>query len=772
MRLSVLVLSLIFAAFLQTGCSENVPEFLKLGASRSSDFLKISSSSTASIKSLANEISIEGECLLGFSDLEIRGGGLDWVSVDLMDGSADLDCTDDQHIRFDIGSLYAGQIFSSLVSETIQLQFRVIVDSKKGDGSVSWSVDFAPEEVSLTPELASGQSKGSSYNPGSGFIEIEGSTNKNSVDKLGVDTTGLIGYWKFDEAAASEVQASVKDSHNSFDGTLVTFEGSTVKSVAGQLEGGLYFDGIDDSVSIAANSGLTLTDQITLMAWVKPKWCCDFGGSRIISQKVVGGGADTFALLIHDSGGPGPNVIEFRFRDSSAADFYLESDTEITLDRWQHVVATYDGSTMKIFVNGREDKNFISISTTIEINSTNGLRFGERESEGRRFNGELDELSFWSRALTQAEITEIYNKQAAAFDGYYISEVLDGGALRDWNRLSWETTHPVGKRLPVSSEVGYQSGNMNMVDLVFLASFEEESLGTVGPGGFDFKDRSTYMRHGVAEGGVGLGKSSRFGNSLEFDGVDDCVSLGHFSVSGVGFSAAAWIYPMADKGDHRRILSKSISGVPDTHSFMLSTYPFGSDGMGLRARYKVGSSTSSGTATLHPTQANIRMNEWNHVAMTHDGSTLKTYVNGSLEDQMGHVGSVDPLPHEVTVGCSPDRVSWSFFEGKIDEVAIWNRALSATEMLDLYRRGSSKVGIQIRSCQDTSCSDDPPFVGPDGSEATQFSEALNETTGLPSIDFGGLLPASRYIQYQLDLRSFDSSDEPLIKGVTLQGSPR
>ncbi|MCB0391226.1 MAG: hypothetical protein KDD58_08045, partial [Bdellovibrionales bacterium] len=108
-----------------------------------------------------------------------------------------------------------------------------------------------------------------------------------------------------------------------------------------------------------------------------------------------------------------------------------------------------------------------------------------------------------------------------------------------------------------------------------------------------------------------------------------------------------------------------------------------------------------------------------------------------------------------------------FFDGKIDEVVYWDKALSDTEIANLYHRGGNRVQIQVRSCSDVSCSADPDFVGISGDSSQYFSELLNNSLGLPSIDINGSVPTNRYFQYRMYMESDNSSSSPKINNIRI-----
>ena len=106
----------------------------------------------------------------------------------------------------------------------------------------------------------------------------------------------------------------------------------------------------------------------------------------------------------------------------------------------------------------------------------------------------------------------------------------------------------------------------------------------------------------------------------------------------------------------------------------------------------------------------------------------------------------------------------------IDEVAIWRRGLAAGEVAALYRRAVSNLLLQVRSCNDISCSTAGNFVGPTGASELYFHEGVNVTppAAVP-LDFELIGPA---FQYQVALERDDDTVEPLLRSVTLTAESR
>ncbi|MEQ1723145.1 MAG: hypothetical protein ABL930_08200 [Pseudobdellovibrio sp.] len=111
---------------------------------------------------------------------------------------------------------------------------------------------------------------------------------------------------------------------------------------------------------------------------------------------------------------------------------------------------------------------------------------------------------------------------------------------------------------------------------------------------------------------------------------------------------------------------------------------------------------------------------------------------------------------------------------------MWTRALSATEVEQLYRRGGNRVKFQIRSCLSPTCAENPTWLGYDGSASTFFTELNNNTlpatmagsvrTTLPVMTFSDyvrlILGNTRYMQYKIDFESDSTTLVPSVKSVS------
>jgi hypothetical protein len=105
----------------------------------------------------------------------------------------------------------------------------------------------------------------------------------------------------------------------------------------------------------------------------------------------------------------------------------------------------------------------------------------------------------------------------------------------------------------------------------------------------------------------------------------------------------------------------------------------------------------------------VKADTWYHVAMTYDGISLKQYVNGQLDGSTSATGPILSGPLPLTMGCVGG--GW-YFRGRIDELSLYNRALSQTEVQGIYDAGTSgKCVVPIAPSISTEPQDQTAVVG-------------------------------------------------------------
>ena len=204
------------------------------------------------------------------------------------------------------------------------------------------------------------------------------------------DDPSLLGYWRFDETGGT---AAVDSSDHGNNGTA---SGTTF--VAGQLNGAYNFN--SGTALVNADSGTTLDNPagLTIAAWIKPT---GFGG---------GGG---FGRIVDKTGyrlAFSNNSLDFVVLHTANLQRRSVSNV-ITLNAWQHVAVTWDGSAtatnVHIYINGTEVGSY---STTTNASGTRvsdaatNMVMGNDPTLIRAFDGRVDDVRVFNRVLSLAEI--------------------------------------------------------------------------------------------------------------------------------------------------------------------------------------------------------------------------------------------------------------------------------------------------------------------------------------------------------------------------------
>ncbi len=166
---------------------------------------------------------------------------------------------------------------------------------------------------------------------------------------------------------------------------------------------------------------------------------------------------------------------------------------------------------------------------------------------------------------------------------------------------------------------------------------------------------------------------------LQFDGTNDYISLNNMDVSSSALTLEALINSSNFSNcsnDQCRIISKALSPTPADHYWMLSTDVSGGNTV-LRFRVKTNGITTSLTATT----GIMSENTWYHVAATYDGNAMRLFLNGSQVASTPKTGSLTTNPAAAAwIGGNPPTNTGHPWDGKIDEVRIWNIARTQAQL--------------------------------------------------------------------------------------------
>ncbi|HLX73075.1 MAG TPA: LamG domain-containing protein, partial [Verrucomicrobiae bacterium] len=182
-----------------------------------------------------------------------------------------------------------------------------------------------------------------------------------------------------------------------------------------------------------------------------------------------------------------------------------------------------------------------------------------------------------------------------------------------------------------------------------------------------------------APGEVGL--AFHFNGSSDVE-VPDSSTL-HFTN---GMTVEAWVNLSNYTGHATEILSKLAAASLFANSYTFSIE--GADTASTRRAYFTVVGTNYVAHQLF-SSTNIPTNQWMHIAGTYDGATISIYVNGALSASAPFTNEIWPGTEPLSIGCSINGSPVSLFDGQIDEVNLYNRALTADEVQGIYYAGNA-----------------------------------------------------------------------------------
>lgn len=444
-------------------------------------------------------------------------------------------------------------------------------------------------------------------------------------------TTGLVAHYPMDASDIGsngvvfdrENQGGTKD-----DGTLV----GGVTKVTGQIGQALNFNGSTGAVDISSSGkNHAPTDApFTVVAWFKTTATPTAFG-RILTLK------------------SNSSPMHLMYSTSAARNLSIGGDGwgavwKVPLplaNQWHHVAVAYNGggvttaSNFLVVVDGAV-QSLTSASTIGAV--TNASRIGDYSgaAANEHFAGLIDEVRIYSRALSAKEIADLFSQPK--------SQTINAN---DTNRLT-------------NGLVLNQT--FNGTDMTATAALDRSGAGNNGT---------------LTSGPVKF--PGKVGQALKFDGTDDLVTSANGTLGTLthDFSVSAWINTTQITGN-QRIVGHSRTATANGFSFGLEN-----DKVML---------TTFGVKDYVPATGSILPGKWYHVAVVLDSADdASLYVNGALVEKVlhnapGNSNSDDPLYIGATTEAGIATPS-QLFSGLIDEVRVYNKSLSATEIQALYKLG-------------------------------------------------------------------------------------
>lgn len=407
-----------------------------------------------------------------------------------------------------------------------------------------------------------------------------------------------------------------------------------------------------------------------------------------------------------------------------------------------------------LFPNGI-DSNLRMLGTENNCNvSCGGSINSGTAGTASTINTWLDTPSTGTNNSTIYDSNNNYLKLSSGTSGTYLSTIKDtSNSSTSWTDLSFVPNRPTRKELPNNgvSETIYSTGNANAAGNVGLWHLNESA------------GQTTFLNSsGVGSAATCLGTAcptmvvGKFNNAASFNGTNRITTS--LTNTFNDFTVEVWFKDDGIAVAHERLVDKSFTS-----------------GFWMGRNYA--NPNSWGGGVLEPNApwgifVNLTDGNWHQIVSVRQGTTHFIYGDGGL-----YAGSIaSNTVSNAALDASPLAIGGWFNDanglqrlgGQVDELSVYNRALSPTEIADHYKRGATNLKFQVRACQNSNCSDSPTFVGPNGTGSTFFSDNTVSTNTFPSFSLSNL--TGRYMQYKAYLDSDSTTISPELKNVSFTNS--
>jgi hypothetical protein len=350
----------------------------------------------------------------------------------------------------------------------------------------------------------------------------------------------------------------------------------------------------------------------------------------------------------------------------------------IPRNQWTHIALTFDGTVARSYTNGVMRREITGLGGAVATN-LNSLMIGSAQGVigTAQYDGLIDEVQIFNLALSGSDIASI-----VAADS--------GGSC-----VPAPTPTP-SCVTPPANLVSWWKGEGNFDDV------QSRNLG--------------YGSNNVTFA------PGRVGQAFSFDGGGEITVPSNLALSQNTFTTGAWVYPTLYDGNLTRVLTRS------------GSYEIAIRNDGVLFFSLPGISGISGWELGG---FSIPLNQWTHIALSYDGSRVRTFINGRIARTIvGVTGTVPGTIEPFVIGSLSGLTGGEKFDGLIDEVIYFNRALSEGELRTIIDSGNSGM------CAPPSLQ--PPVCTPPSNNLVSWYRGENNTNDSTGSNNGSPLGVVTY----------------------------
>jgi uncharacterized protein (TIGR02145 family) len=479
-----------------------------------------------------------------------------------------------------------------------------------------------------------------------------------------VPTNGLVGWWPFNGNANDE-------SGNGNNGTV---NGATLTTDRfGAANNAYSFDGVNDYIDYASGSSTSLNviGDFTVSFWAKTSNTGSTARTIISFGDQINSNSGGIIIGINDGFPLGP----YGRMCYATQGIWSQSTLAINDNVWHFIVISLQGSVMKLYIDNTLNNQTLNQLPTLSWNG--GRRIGAGNYGMLAFYKDLlDDIAIYNRALTQQEITNLYTSSVPPSITTTASlTLINCGESATLIASSTSAAQPCIKAdLPATLQtglVGYWPfcGNAN--------------------------DASGNNNNGTVNGATLT--TDRFGNAnsaYSFDGLSNYISVNNTSnLNPTSISISGWVNnsasPTNNQEGSKALITKWFQQINcgnngDNYTLQISRNNNTNVFIAASVYNNLFSSAIGSSNDI------IGLFNWHHFTFIHDALIgEKLFVDGVLVSSNSVTGNLCSTTNKLYFGCDNDLGTlWRFFSGKLDDIAIYNRALTATEIQQLYSLGN------------------------------------------------------------------------------------
>lgn len=458
-----------------------------------------------------------------------------------------------------------------------------------------------------------------------------------------VPTNGLVGYWPFNGNANDQTP----------NGNNGTVNGATLTTDRfGNSNSAYNFDGISNYITVLDNNVLNM-QNFTISTWVKNSSTASFIPARYILNKGCNSPSPSFRLYYQNDG------IQQEYVSDCWVPNRVFQNGPSTNNLWTNIIYSYDGQNLKMYVDG------VLYGTTNQsgslTNNNNPMYIGCSTATSNCpqlsafYAGKIDDIGIWNRALSQQEITNMYN-------GVNYSDTC--------NAVNGSLVNGLVAYYPFCGNANDQSGN---------------------------------GLNGVVNGATLT--TDRFGNAnsaYNFSGTTNNITLTNSqNIVNGSFSVSAWctIENLSPSYFDATLIGQFNGQIANDRKWLFG-YRSANTQRGI-SYYLFDNSGNSPTTNFATLNWNPSQSSWYHIVWVfNSGNSIKTYINGILNSDVAITltninNSSSSLLTKIGNGIDIDVVQNLPWNGKIDDVGIWNRALTPSEVTQLYNQNQCFTNITV-----------------------------------------------------------------------------